>query len=203
MWSKELDLVKTRVWGVYQDTPGSKTFSLQLKIQGYTGSKEDGYPLVPLPDDIAAAKASGDNSLWELGGYVSVSVEEEDTQNIEEALKVLLEWTKQSSEQKKNGLKPDYKEMPKLWFEPENEQAGIQLLPKIREGKLSFSGWAHRGLEWHGDSIRRGRKVELDEYFLNGKQNPNGRPNQVKPITRKSLVTPEVPNIPDVSEIPY
>jgi hypothetical protein len=189
MWSEELELVKPRVWGVYQDTPGR--FSLQLKIQGRTSSSEDGWQLVPLPKDIAAAKAAGDNSLWEIGGYV-VLHEEDLEPEVVAALNVLLEWTGEAGEILKSGSKPNYKDCPNLWFEPQDGDAGLQLLPKInKEGQLSFSGWAYRNLEWHGDGIR-GRKVELNDYFRNGKP----QPKKVETGAPISVTTRDIPEAP-------
>ena len=194
MWSEELELVKPRVWGVYQDVPGK--FSLQLKIQGRTSSEADGWQLVPLPQDIAAAKAAGDNSLWEIGGYVAVH-EEDLEPNVVAALEVLLEWTREAAEILKSGNKPNYKECPNLFFKALDSDAGLQLLPRIdKEGKLSFSGWAYQNLEWRGDGIGMGRKVEVNDYFRNGRPKPVGANSApILPLTPPSappVITPPV-----------
>ena len=189
MWSEELELVKPRVWGVYQDVPGK--FSLQIKFQGYTGSEAEEFCLKALPEDIAAAKAAPDPNYWELQGYAAV-MEADLEPDVLAAFQKLLAWTQQAAEDKKNGVAVDYKQCPNLFFKPLNEESGLQLLPKVnKQGELSFSGWAFKALEWRGTGIGGGGEIyEVNEYFLNGRKSRANSAPITPPVVTPPVITP-------------
>lgn len=200
MWSEELEFVRARIWAVYQDTPGK--FSLELKFQGYTGSQADGWPLVPLPEDIAAARNSKDPNYWEIQGYVLVLAEDLE-KDVLAAVENLLAWTQQKKADKAAGYDINHKECPNLFFKPANDDAGLQLLPKVSKGgDLSFGGWAYQHLEWRGNGIgaTSAQLVSTDEHFANGRKRrgadvgaPVKRDIPEVPVVTPTVVTPEKP----------
>lgn len=200
MWAEELSLVRARIWAVYQDTPGK--FSLELKFQGYTGSQADGWPLVPLPEDIATARNSSDPNYWEIQGYVLVLAEDLEKEVLG-AVENLLDWTKQRKADKAANIEVDYKSCPNLFFKPANDEAGLQLLPKIsKSGDLSFGGWAYQHLEWRGNGIgaTSAQLVDIDEHFA---ARPKRRGARVDapvvppaPTSPPKVTTPSTPPTP-------
>ena len=161
MWAEEVALVKTKVWDVYQDVEGE--YQLRLQIQGFTGSSQDGYPLEPLPEDIALASTMV--GFWQLQGYVAISAANLQP-DVVAAMIRFAEWSELNKHEKQ-----EESTRPKLWFEAGDSDCGIQLLPKSkvnkRSGKeeLTFSGWAHRGLEWYGTGIGGASEVAFDAFF--------------------------------------
>ena len=166
LWSEEVSLIKTKVWDVYQDTPDE--FKLRLQIQGFTGSQADNYPLEPLPEDIKAATQMV--GFWEIQGNVAVKTADLDS-SVVAAMTRFVEWSALHKREKQ-----EESTRPKLWFEGGSVDCGLQLLPKStvdkKSGKeqLSFSGWAYRGLEWHGKGIGGGTVVEFDASFAKRSQ---------------------------------
>ena len=161
MWYEEVSLIKAKVWDVYQDVPGQ--FQLRLQIQGFTGNQADGYPLEPLPEDL---KAAGEMvGFWTIQGYVAVSSDNLEP-DVAAAMSKFVAWSLLNKE-----TKQEESSRPKLWFEAGDSDCGLQLLPKSKVNKqsgneeLTFSGWAHRGLEWCGTGIGSVREVEFDASF--------------------------------------
>ena len=162
MWSEEVSLVKFKVWDVYQDVEGE--FQLRLQIQGFTGSEAENFPLVSLPEDIALAYTMV--GFWQLQGYVAVKAANLEP-DVVAAMSKFVAWSSLNKE-----TKQEESSRPKLWFEAGDSDCGLQLLPKSKVNKqsnkeeLTFSGWAHRGLEWCGTGIGGSvREVEFDAAF--------------------------------------
>ena len=189
MWAEEVALVKTKVWDVYQDVEGE--YQLRLQIQGFTGSSQDGYPLEPLPEDIALASTMV--GFWQLQGYVAISAANLQP-DVVAAMIRFAEWSELNKHEKQ-----EESTRPKLWFEAGDSNCGLQLLPKAKTNKktqkeeLTFSGWAHRGLEWCGTGIGSVREVEFDASFSKRPQRgARVDASPVPPVITPPVITPPV-----------
>ena len=189
MWYEEVSLIKAKVWDVYQDVPGQ--FQLRLQIQGFTGNQADGYPLEPLPEDLKAASEMV--GFWTIQGYVAVSSDNLEP-DVAAAMSKFVDWSLLNKE-----TKQEESSRPKLWFEAGNSECGLQLLPKAKPNKqsgneeLTFSGWAHRGLEWCGNSIGSVREVEFDApFFKRPQRGARVDASPVPPVITPPVITPPV-----------
>ena len=191
MWAEEVQLVKTKVWDVYQDSP--EEFKLRLQIQGFTGSEAENFPLVELPGDLKAAVEMV--GFWELQGYVAVRTVDLEPSVIA-AMTKFAAWSSWHKEEKQ-----EESTRPKLWFEG-NADCGLQLLPKStvnkKSGKqeLTFTGWAYKGLEWCGNGIGSGTVVEFDASFSKRPQRGARIDAPVLPPTPPVVITPPSVTLP-------